>query len=121
MHAATFFLQETLARPAAPQPEETSPPLAGLLKEAEVKQVAVGAGSPAQGKRIGELALRTRTGASIVAIERDGQCLVNPGPEEEVLEGDLVMLLGKAAQLETAIRVLEGGSELVKSEIRNPK
>jgi CPA2 family monovalent cation:H+ antiporter-2 len=51
---------------------------------------------------IRELELRTKTGASIVAIERNGVNNVNPGPDEELLVNDQVLLLGSAAQLEKA-------------------
>ncbi|GIT05660.1 MAG: hypothetical protein CM1200mP29_10710 [Verrucomicrobiota bacterium] len=36
---------------------------------------------------------------SIVGIERDGKRIVNPGPEETLLEGDLLLLLGEDTQL----------------------
>ena len=51
---------------------------------------------------IRELELRTKTGASIVAIERAGANNVNPGPDEELQVNDQVLLLGNPAQLEKA-------------------
>jgi len=48
------------------------------------------------------LQLRTRTGASIVGIERNGASLINPGPDEELQSGDQVLLLGDLAQLDAA-------------------
>ena len=60
------------------------------------------AGSPTAGKLIRELALRTQTGASIVAIERKGATLVNPGPDEEIAANDQVLLLGTRKQLDAA-------------------
>ena len=104
---AQVALEETLAQPPAPPHQEAPGPLAGLLKEAQVGRVTVGDESAARGKLIGELALRTQTGASIVAIERDGACLVNPGPDEELLAGDQLLLLGSGPQLESASRVLD--------------
>ena len=63
----------------------------------------VAAGAPAAGKLIGELELRTRTGASIVGIERNGgERIINPGPDEELQSGDQVLLLGTRAQLDSA-------------------
>jgi len=67
-----------------------------------LKTVVVGAGSPAAGKLIRELALRSRTGASIVGMERGGTNLINPGPDEELHAGDQVLLLGTPAQLAAA-------------------
>jgi CPA2 family monovalent cation:H+ antiporter-2 len=64
---------------------------------------------PSAGKLIGELALRTRTGASIVGIQRNGENIVNPGPDEELRPGDEVLLLGNQENLESARKLLIGG------------
>ena len=103
---AQFALEETFAQPPPTRHHHPSPALAGLLKEAETVALAVVDGAPCQGRLIRELALRTETGASIVAIERAGANIVNPGPDEELLAGDQVLLLGKRAQLEAARRYL---------------
>jgi len=79
-----------------------------VLKEAQIATVTIAAGSPANGKLIRELALRTRTGASIVAIERAGANIVNPGPDEELQVGDQVVLLGNPQHLDAARRDLLG-------------
>jgi CPA2 family monovalent cation:H+ antiporter-2 len=55
------------------------------------------------------LQLRTFTGASIVGIQRDRTSLVNPGPDEEIQRGDLVLLIGSPAQLEAARKLLNEG------------
>jgi hypothetical protein len=41
-----------------------------------------------------ELQLRTRTGASIVGIERDGANIINPNRDEEPYSADRILLLG---------------------------
>jgi K+/H+ antiporter YhaU regulatory subunit KhtT len=82
--------------------------LAGLLKAAQIDTVNLNAQSPAIGKLIRELALRTQTGVSIVAIERAGATLVNPGPDEELQPDDQVLLLGQREQLDAARRQLLG-------------
>jgi CPA2 family monovalent cation:H+ antiporter-2 len=64
--------------------------------------VTVPPGSAGAGKLIRELALRTQTGASIVGIERDGASVINPGPDEELMAGDRVLILGTEAQLVAA-------------------
>jgi CPA2 family monovalent cation:H+ antiporter-2 len=103
---AQFALEETFAQPPPSRHHHPPGALAGLLKEAEIIPITVVDGAPCQGKLIRELALRTETGASIVAIERAGANLVNPGPDEELLAGDQVLLLGKRAQLDAARRYL---------------
>jgi TrkA domain protein len=46
------------------------------------------------GATIGDGQLRKRTGASIVAILRNGGTIAAPGPEERLLAGDVVVAVG---------------------------
>jgi CPA2 family monovalent cation:H+ antiporter-2 len=104
---AQIALKDTLDE----QPEPLHPPphrLANLLKDADIAPVVIKENSPARGKLISELALRTRTGASIVAIERNGTTIVNPAADEEFLTNDQVLLLGRPADLEAARKEFEG-------------
>ncbi len=103
---AQIALEGTFAQP--PPRHELSAPLAGVLKEARTETVVIAATSPAKNKLIRELALRTQTGASIVAIERAGINLVNPGPDEELHADDQVLLLGSRQQLDKARRHMLG-------------
>ena len=50
------------------------------------------------GKTIGALAIRSSTGASIVAVVRGDQVMPNPGPEVVLKAGDLVGVLGTLEQ-----------------------
>lgn len=52
--------------------------------------VEVGRNSPLDGHTIGDLALRTRTGATVVGIMRDGQIISNPSPTERLEASDLL-------------------------------
>jgi len=81
---------------------------AGLLEAAHLDSVRLAKGSPVIDQRIGELDLRTNTGVSIVGIERDGERIVNPGPEETLHEGDRLLLLGEDTQLPKAKAELNG-------------
>jgi monovalent cation:H+ antiporter-2, CPA2 family len=105
---AQVALQETLAQPPAPRPAAADSAASSLLREANLESVAVPAGSPAAGKLIRELALRTRTGASIVGIERNAANIINPLPDEELQAGDQVLLLGTRDQLDAARAELTG-------------
>lgn len=98
---AQLALQETLAAPSTPRPNQ-APALPALLREADLETISLAADSPAVGKLIRELQLRTRTGASIVGFERNGINLINPGPDEELQAGDQVLLLGTRSQLDAA-------------------
>jgi CPA2 family monovalent cation:H+ antiporter-2 len=103
---AQAALHETLADSPAPHPE-VAPVLPALMREAQLLLVEIAATSPAAGRLIGELGLRTSTGASIVGIERAGENIVNPGPDEELRAEDRVLLIGTRAQLEPAQALLD--------------
>jgi len=100
---AQVALSETLSQPPAPRPLAASQHLPGLLGEADLEAMQIVSSSPAAGKLIRELELRTRTGASIVGIERTGDIrIINPGPDEELQTGDQLLLLGTRKQLDSA-------------------
>jgi CPA2 family monovalent cation:H+ antiporter-2 len=99
---AQFALQETLAQQPLPGHDTAHLALPSMLREANLETIALMPDSPAVGKLIRELQLRTQTGASIVGIERAGGNLINPGPDEELQPGDQVLLLGNRAQLQAA-------------------
>ena len=98
---AQVALQETFAQPPVPTA------LPSLLREADLETVTIATGSPAAGKLIRELELRTRTGASIAGIERNGANIINPSPDEELLAGDHVLLLGTPVQLRASKLVFQ--------------
>lgn len=104
---AQIALRDVLTRPVAEHHEEPDG-LRAFLREAQLEVVALDAGAPASGRLIRELALRSRTGASVVGIDRGEDTVVNPGPDEELQAGDNVLLLGSAAQRAAAHRLLTG-------------
>lgn len=59
-------------------------------------QVPVIAGSPYDGRTLGDTRARTRTGASIVAVIRAGAIIGSPRPDFEFHAGDLVVVVGTA-------------------------
>lgn len=50
--------------------------------------------SPIASRTIGDGAFRTRTGVSIIAVIRDGQSIPAPGPDQQLLAGDVVVAVG---------------------------
>ncbi len=52
-----------------------------------------------QGKKIGELALRSRLGCSVMGIERQGYMIQVPGPDTVLYPQDKVLLMGTAEQV----------------------
>lgn len=102
-------IQETLASTPLPGSHAAPAPLQNLLKDAKLQVFTITESSPAKGRFIRELELRTRIGASIVAIERNGINLINPGPDDELLLNDQVLVLGSETHLEKARQHLLGG------------
>ncbi|MBI5799594.1 MAG: cation:proton antiporter [Verrucomicrobia bacterium] len=98
---AQVALIATFERPPPARPESTTH-FFRLLSHAQLRVVLVDSGSPVAGKLIRELELRTRSGASVVGIERNGESIVNPGPDEELRAGDKLLLLGGGEQLAKA-------------------
>jgi len=102
---AEIALHETLVE--LPRLRVAEPkPMPELLREAELETMEIPPGSAMIGRKLREIPLRQQTGASIVAIERAGQRLINPGPDELLCLGDRVLLLGQTEQLPTACDLL---------------
>ena len=98
---AEIALHETLVQLPLLRPKEIQA-LPELLREAELETLEIPAESAVALRKLREIPLRSQTGASIVAIERSGERLVNPGPDEVLRPGDRVLLLGQAEQLPIA-------------------
>lgn len=73
------------------------------------RQFSIEAGSPFDGRTIGDTRMRTRTGASIVAALRGGQVQASPGPDFTLAAGDLLVAVGTSQGLDAAAVVLSGG------------
>jgi CPA2 family monovalent cation:H+ antiporter-2 len=97
---AKFALVETWSQTPHEPAEEH--PMPALLREARMESFALAPDAAAVGTLIRELQLRTRTGASIIAIERAGKTVVNPDADFELRAGDTLLLLGSPDQLQRA-------------------
>ncbi len=62
--------------------------------------------SPAIGKTLGELDLRGETGATVIAVIRDGNTKVSPGADYGLEERDTVIVVGPPAKLKRATDAL---------------
>ncbi|GAA4616134.1 cation:proton antiporter regulatory subunit [Actinoallomurus liliacearum] len=60
------------------------------------RQVPIVAGSPYDGRPLGDTRARTRTGASIVAVVRGGGVVASPRPDFVFQAGDIVLVVGTA-------------------------
>jgi monovalent cation:H+ antiporter-2, CPA2 family len=77
-------------------------------REIETEWVRLPEGDTVAGKTIGDLQIRSSTGASIVAVVRGEEVIPNPGPEIALRAGDLVGVLGTPGQ-RAAFRALTNG------------
>jgi monovalent cation:H+ antiporter-2, CPA2 family len=84
----------------------------GTLSDVEVETCRIEEDSPAAGKTLAQLALRPKTGASIIAWTRSGVTTSNPSEKTKLLAGDIVVLLGSRDQIRRAMGLIlasEGG------------
>ena len=83
--------------------------LLGLLDAArslEISWVKLGEDSRFAGEKLAKVGLRAQTGASVVAIHREGALIPNPGPDQRLEAGDRLGLIGEAEQVDAAEKAL---------------
>jgi CPA2 family monovalent cation:H+ antiporter-2 len=89
--------------------------LAHAMGGLEVSWFTVSDTSPVAGQTISDSNLRGRTGASIVAINRDRAVVSNPIPSERLVPGDRVAVIGSTTEVEDAGRLLSGARGVIES------
>lgn len=92
--------------PAAPATNLES--LTEILESTMTETLTLDEASPATGRSIGELNLRNRTGATVIAASRGGDAEVNPSPDFRFAAGDTLVLLGSPAQIDASVEILAG-------------
>lgn len=102
-------LRSTAIPPPGPGPRTQLP-----IDSASTETLAIEPGSPVIGKTLGELDLRGKSGATVIAIVREGETKISPGASYSLDAGDAVILLGSPEKLDRAkaiFRPLESPSE----------
>lgn len=61
------------------------------------------------GKTIGELHIRKKTGAMIIAIIKKDTRIINPGPEQVINEGATLVVIGERKQVKACKELLLNG------------
>lgn len=89
--------------------------LARLFSQVDMETHIAHEESPTTGKTIGELHIRRRTGASVVAVMQDGRIWANPGPEHRIDAGQVLVLVGNREQLEQALALLSRDEQNITS------
>ncbi|HVB09886.1 MAG TPA: SLC13 family permease, partial [Bacillota bacterium] len=89
----------TLAGRLLPRPSGVALDQAISALRAYVAEVRVQPDSRWAGRTLREAALRAEEGVDVLAILRDGQRRADPGPDEQVLAGDVLLVTGPAAHV----------------------
>jgi CPA2 family monovalent cation:H+ antiporter-2 len=87
--------------------------LAALFAAATVDNVQVQPDSACIGRTLGELDIRRSSGATVIAIVRNGEAVTNPGVDLRLEVDDILVLLGAHKELDAAVGLLtqrQGGS-----------
>lgn len=81
--------------------------LTATIDGAETASVLLSNDSPAVGKTLAELDLRSESGATVIAIVRDGATKISPKADYTLTAGDTLMLIGSVKKLDRAIKLLQ--------------
>jgi voltage-gated potassium channel len=77
-------------------------------KSLSIEDAVVGKGSAAEGQTLDTLQLAAKTGASVLAVVRQGTPTANPRGDFMLIQGDHLLMLGTADQLQAVERALAG-------------
>lgn len=68
--------------------------------DASLESLTVDKGAKIANKKVKDLRIKEKIGVSIVAILREGKVIANVGPEDDIREGDTIVVIGKKNSLE---------------------
>ncbi|HKC38567.1 MAG TPA: TrkA C-terminal domain-containing protein, partial [Gemmatimonadales bacterium] len=80
----------------------------GAMPQMHIERIVLGATAPVVGQTIAETALRSKTGALILAVRRGESDLATPGPEFQLDAGDVLVVVGQPQQIKSAYQLLTG-------------
>jgi TrkA domain protein len=87
-------------------------PASIALDDLVIEWYKIEPGSQAIGATIGQLQVRQRTGATIMAIiEKDGRKRINPGPDQTLAEDATLVVAGERQQVQAFKRLIAHGSQ----------
>jgi TrkA domain protein len=87
---------------------ETLQDLRHEVEGLSIQWVTIPQGKRMAGRTIADGEIRTRTGASVVAVIRGDNSIPGPGPDFRFEPGDVVLLMGSEPAVEAAERLLTG-------------
>jgi CPA2 family monovalent cation:H+ antiporter-2 len=87
------------------EPDDDAPTLEALRAAADLGRAEIQPGCQVESWSLRQLDVRARTGATVVALDRDGELQANPSPDLGLRAGDVLLVYGTGDQL-TAVRQL---------------
>lgn len=78
------------------------------FENARLRWIAIGASSPLVGQTLRETGVRSRTGVSVLAIQRGADTIANPDPDTGILAGDTLVTVGTDDAYERLDELLDG-------------
>jgi CPA2 family monovalent cation:H+ antiporter-2 len=81
------------------------------LPEIEISAIRLGKECPHIGQSLASAELRNRYGITVLAISRENNLLVNLDSSAELLENDILYVIGSSNQCARAGRVMTGGEQ----------
>ncbi len=91
-------------------PIKSLPEKCEIITDIETETYLIGEQTPAAGHSIRDLKIRSRTGATVIAVRRDGEILPSPDPDFIFKTGDIVYLIGEREKVLKAIELIESSS-----------
>ena len=82
-----------------------------ILEQLSIEWIKVDEHSPIAGQTLEGAAIRQQTGASVMAVLRDGKAYPNPQPTELIQAGDTLMVIGNREQVSRFAAVCRGGKQ----------
>jgi len=109
IRAGTYDVLRRVELPVKSLPEKCE-----IITDIETETYQINDHSPAAGHSIKDLRIRSSTGATVIAIRRDGELIPSPEPEFVIKPGDVLYLIGEKENVLKAIERIEspqGSSE----------
>jgi len=82
--------------------------LAGTSEDLELAEIGVGSGSELTDTTLAGAEVRRRFGIIVVALKRQGKSSFNPGPDEIIKAGDVLVALGRLDDIDRFEAALKG-------------
>ncbi len=95
--------------------------IAALFAAATVDNIQVQPEWASLGKTLKELDIRRSSGATVIAIVRNGEAITNPGAEFTLQIDDILVLLGAHKELDTVTDLLKRGQDEADTETGSQK